>query len=114
MLQFLVDIKYVMQFEKFSSLAWATIFWINALLCNRLEKSYFLKVNFTHFGSNFDSKSNEVSMKKDGIKSLKSKFKATSALVAVTPDFVLKPIVLEPYFFPSEFYFYLCDYWNLI
>ena len=49
-------------------------------------------------------------MKKDGIKSLKSKFKATSALVAVTPDFVLKPIVLEPYFFPSEFYFYLCDY----
>lgn len=49
-------------------------------------------------------------MKKNGIKSLKGKFKATSALVAVVPDFVLKLIVLEPYFFLSEFYFYLCDY----
>lgn len=49
----------------------------------------------------------------DGRKSLRGKSESTSALAAVTPDFVPKPIAWGPHSSPSDFYFYLCDYRNL-
>lgn len=58
MIQLSVDIEHVMQFKKLGCSAWATTFRMDALLCNRSEQSNFLKVNSTHFGSNFGSKSN--------------------------------------------------------
>lgn len=53
-----VDIEHVMQFKKLGCSAWATTFRIDVLLCNGSKQSYFLKVNSTHFGSNFGSKLN--------------------------------------------------------
>ena len=58
MIQLQVDIDHVIQFQKLGCSAWATTFRVDALLCNRSEQSYFLKVNSTHISSNFGSKSN--------------------------------------------------------